>query len=83
MAKQGLTKSGFKDQIGLKLERTRREEKGKREKKRKKKKKMEEIKQAKVWKQNLCMDSMRLCMNFHALLVILLPKSRVFARVSS
>ena len=39
MAKQGLTKSGFKDQIGLKLERTRREEKGKREKKRKKKKK--------------------------------------------
>ena len=26
MAKQGLTKSGFKDQIGLKLERTRREE---------------------------------------------------------
>ena len=49
MAKQGLTKSGFKAQIGLKLERTRREEKGKREKKRKKKKKMEEIKQAKVW----------------------------------
>ena len=38
MAKQGLTKSGFKDQIGLKLERTRREEKGKREKKKKKKK---------------------------------------------
>ena len=83
MAKQGLTKSGFKDQIGLKLERTCREEKGKREKKKKKKKKMEEIKQAKVWKLNLCMDSMRLCMNFHALLVILLPKSRVFARVSS
>ena len=56
MAKQGLTKSGFKDQIGLKLERTRREEKGKREKKRKKKKKMEEIKQAKVWKLNSSMD---------------------------
>ena len=36
-----------------------------------------------VWKLNLCMDSMRLCMNFHALMVILLPKSRVFARVSS
>ena len=34
-----------------------------------------------VWKLNLCMDSMRLCMNFHALLVILLPKSRVFVRV--
>ena len=37
----------------------------------------------KVWKLNLCMDSMRLCMNFHALMVIILPKSRVFARVSS
>ena len=36
-----------------------------------------------VWKLNLCMDSMRLSMNFHALMVILLPKSRVFARVSS
>ena len=35
----------------------------------------------KVWKLNLFMDSMRLCMNFHALLVILLPKSRVFVRV--
>ena len=40
------------------------------------------IKSKKVWKLNLCMDSMRLCMNFHALMVILLPKSRVFARVS-
>ena len=37
----------------------------------------------KVWKLNLCIDSMRLCMNFHALMVIILPKSRVFARVSS
>ena len=46
MAKQGLTKSGFKDQIGLKLERTRREEKGKREKKRKKKKKERRSSQA-------------------------------------
>ena len=36
-----------------------------------------------VWKLNLCMDSMRLCMNFHALMVILLPKSRVLVRVSS
>ena len=34
------------------------------------------IKSKKVWKLNLCM-------NFHALMVILLPKSRVFARVSS
>ena len=39
------------------------------------------IKAKKVWKLNLCMDSMRLCMNFHALLVILLPKHRVFVRV--
>ena len=43
-----------------------------------------EIKQTKVWnfgflvwKLNLCMDSMRLCMNFHTLMVNLLPKSRV------
>ena len=35
----------------------------------------------KVWKLNLFMDSMRLCMDFHALLVTLLPKSRVFVRV--
>ena len=49
-----------------------------------------EIKQAKgmdawilVWKLTLFMNPMRLSMNFHALMVILLPKSRVFARVSS
>ena len=56
-----------------------------------KKKKMEEPRSSQqgmelgflVWKLNLCMDSMRLCMNFHALMVILLPKSRVFVRVSS
>ena len=59
-----------------------REEKEKREKKGKKKK-MEEIKQAKVWKLTLFLNPMRLSMNFHALMVILLPKSRVFARVSS
>ena len=41
------------------------------------------IKSKKVWKLNLCMNSMRLSMNFHALMVILLPKFRVFARVSS
>ena len=39
------------------------------------------IKANKVWKLNLSMDSMRLCMNFNALFVILLPKSRVFVRV--
>ena len=45
---------------------------------------MEEIKQAKVWnldfwvwKLTLFMNPMRLCMNFHALMVFLLPKSRV------
>ena len=43
---KALTKSGFKDQIGLKLGRTRREEKGKREKKRKKKKKERRSSQA-------------------------------------
>ena len=36
-----------------------------------------------VWKLTLFMNPMRLCMNFHALMVILLPKSRVFVRVSS
>ena len=36
-----------------------------------------------VWKLTLFMNPMRLSMNFHALMVILLPKSRVFARVSS
>ena len=41
------------------------------------------IKQAKVWKLTLFMNPMRLSMNFHALMVILLPKSRVFTRVSS
>ena len=56
---------------------------GREEKEKRDKKKMEEIKQAKVWKLTLIMNSMRLCMNFHALMVILLPKSRVFARVSS
>ena len=68
MAKQGLTKSGFKDQIGLKLERTRREEKGKREKKRKKKKKERRSSQASQRYGNyleygFCMDHM----NFKAL----------------
>ena len=36
-----------------------------------------------VWKLTLIMNSMRLCMNFHALMVILLPKFRVFVRASS
>ena len=56
------------------------EEKRKRKKKKRRRGRGDQAK--KVWKLNLCMDSMRLCMNFHALMVILLPKSRVFARVS-
>ena len=79
-----LTNPCFKDQIGLICEeRTRREERrGEEEKEEKRKKGDSSQDQAKkVWKLNLCMDSMRLCMNFHALLVILLPKSRVFVRV--
>ena len=35
------------------------------------------IKANKVWKLTLFMNPMRLSMNFHALMVILLPKSRV------
>ena len=53
----------------------------KRKRKKRRGRRRSQSKQAKVWKLNLCMDSMRLCMNFHALLVILLPKSRVFVRV--
>ena len=57
---------------------------GDEKRKRKKKRRRKRRDQAnKVWKLNLCMDFMRLCMKFHALMVILLPKSRVFARVSS
>ena len=73
----------FKDQIGLICEGRKIV---KREKKRGGRGREDggaKIKAKKVWKLNLCMDSMRLCMNFHALMVILLPKSRVFARVSS
>ena len=43
----------------------------------------EGIKPKKVWKLNLCMDSMRLCMNFHAWLVRSCPQTWGFARVSS
>ena len=60
-----------------------REEKREEEKRKRKKRRGRRRAKPKVWKLNLCMDSMRLCMNFNALLVILLPKSRVFARVSS
>ena len=38
-------------------------------KKRKRKRRRREAKQGKVWKLTLIMDSMRLCMNFHAWLV--------------
>ena len=58
-------------------------EKEKRKRKKKKRRRGRGDQAKKVWKLNLCMDSMRLCMNFHALMVIILPKSRVFARVSS
>ena len=54
---------------------------GEKRKRKKRRGRRSQSKQAKVWKLNLFMDSMRLCMNFHALLVILLPKSRVFVRV--
>ena len=43
--------------------------KERREKKRKRKRRRREAKQAKVWKLTLILDSMRLCMNFHAWLV--------------
>ena len=81
-----LTNPCFKDQIGLICEeRTRREERrGEEEKEEKRKKGDSSQDQAKkVWKLTLFMNPMRLSMNFHALMVILLPKSRVFARVSS
>ena len=63
----------FKDQIGLICEeRTRREERrGEEEKEEKRKKGDSSQDQAKkVWKLNSCMDSMRLSMNFHALVLI-------------
>ena len=72
----------FKDQIGLICEGRKIV---KREKKRGGRGREDggaKIKAKKVWKLTLFMNPMRLCMNFHALMVILLPKSRVFARVS-
>ena len=64
----------FKDQIGLICGRRR-----KREKRRKKKKRRgrgrgdsSQDQAKKVWKLTLIMNPMRLCMNFHALMVILL-----------
>ena len=72
----------FKDQIGLIWMRTNRMGRRRRRREEEEEKRKKESQAKKVWKLNLCMDSMRLCMNFHALMVILLPKSRVFARVS-
>ena len=46
-------------------------------------KRKKESQAKKVWKLTLLMNPMRFCINFHALMVILLPKSRVFSRVSS
>ena len=89
LAKQGLRKIYIlKDQFGLKLGRgTKRErEKSKEEEEEEEEDGGDQASQGMdawilVWKLNLFMDSMRLCMNFHALLIILLPKSRVFVRV--
>ena len=74
----------LKDQFGLKLGENRM---GEREKNRRGRRRGDQAKGMElgflVWKLTLFMNPMRLCMNFHALMVILLPKSRVFARVSS
>ena len=67
----------FKDQFGLICEgrkRTRREREGRAKKRRRGRgrRRGEEkggIKSKKVWKLNSCMDSMRLSMNFHALML--------------
>ena len=77
---KALTNPCLKDQFGLKLGRIGWE---KREKKRKKRRGRRRNQAKKVWKLTLFMNPMRLSMNFHALMVIRLPKSRVFARVSS
>ena len=45
------------------------EEKREEEKRKRKKRRGRRRNQAKVWKLTLIMDSMRLCMNFHAWLV--------------
>ena len=65
MAKQGLTKSGFKDPIGLKLERTRREEKGKERRRGEEEEEGEKFKQSskKVWNFGFCVELLTLCMD--------------------
>ena len=71
-AKQGLSKHGIlKTKIGLICGKKKRGEEGEKRKKKRKRKKKEDSSQdqAKVWKLTLIMDSMRLCMNFHAWLV--------------
>ena len=79
-------KSGFKPNL-VSFWRPNREEKREEEEEEEEKERRsgDQAKQSsiKVWKLTLFMNPMRLCMNFHALMVILLPKSRVFARVSS
>ena len=65
-AKQGLSKHGIlKTKIGLICGKKKRGEEG--EKRKKKEDSSQD--QAKVWELTLIMDSMRLCMNFHAWLV--------------
>ena len=76
MAKQGLTKSRFKDQIGLKLERTCREEKGEKREEEEEEEEGEEIKprKLKVWNLTLIMNPMRFGMNIWFCRIIIFPK---------
>ena len=86
MAKQGLSKRwNLKTKIGLILGRAQKHEGRKRreeeEEEEEKKKKRMRNQAKKVWKL-LIMNSMRLCMNFHAWLVSSCPQTWDFARVS-
>ena len=81
-----LTKSGFKDQNWTHLEKgTNREERRRvqEEEEEKRKNKRSQDQANKVWKLTLIMNSMRLCMNFHAWLVSSCPQTLSFAMVSS
>ena len=69
-------KSGFKT-ILVSFWRPNREEMEKKRGGRGRREEEKESQAKKVWKLTLFMNPMRLCMNFHALMVILLPKSRV------
>ena len=58
-------------------------EKEKRKRKKKKRRRGRGDQAKKVWKLTLIMNSMCLCMNFHAWLVSSCPQTWGFARVSS